>query len=146
MPGKWYTLSLWSLTTYVATLDRFVDCFFFSFCRFDFHREVKIMCRLKDANVVRVLGVCSQDNPLCVIVEYMKFGDLNQFLKQHVPESTMARKKSNRALRYEILSSRLYCQLTHGKLEHTFTRKRCLKSRRNSRNKISISAMGAAFI
>lgn len=57
------------------------------------------MCRLKDPNVVRVLGVCSRDNPLCVIVEYMKFGDLNQFLKQHVPESTMARKKSSKALR-----------------------------------------------
>ncbi len=57
------------------------------------------MCRLKDTNVVRVLGVVSRAAPLCVIVEYMKFGDLNQFLKQHVPESTMARKKSNRALR-----------------------------------------------
>ena len=74
-------------------------CFVFVYgnnaCRFDFHREVKIMCRLKDPNIVRVLGVCSQDDPLCVIVEYMKYGDLNQFLKEHVPENTHARKKGN---------------------------------------------------
>ncbi len=57
------------------------------------------MCRLKNPNIVRVLGVCSQEDPLCVIVEYMKFGDLNQFLKQHVPENTVARRKGARALR-----------------------------------------------
>ncbi len=63
------------------------------------------MCRLKHSNVVRVLGVVSQNDPLCVIVEYMKFGDLNQFLKQHVPESTMtlSRKKNIKSLRYRFL-------------------------------------------
>ena len=59
------------------------------------------MGRLKDPNIVRVLGVCTQDEPLCVIVEYMKFGDLNQFLQQHLPlESTMPRKKSAKCLRW----------------------------------------------
>ena len=47
------------------------------------------MCRLKDTNIVRVLGVCSQKTPLYVIVEYMRYGDLSQYLKQHVPENTM---------------------------------------------------------
>ena len=61
------------------------------------------MCRLKDPNVVRVLGVCSQDDPLCVIVEYMKYGDLNQFLKTHVPEtSTTSRRKGAKTLRWEL--------------------------------------------
>ena len=77
------------------------------------------MCRLKDANVVRVLGVCSRDDPLCVIVEYMKFGDLNQFLKQHVPESTMARKKLSRALKgqchvhYFVVADHFLCRMVN---------------------------------
>ena len=54
--------------------------------RADFHREMKVMSMLKDRNIVRVLGVCTREEPLCMIVEYMRFGDLNQFLMDHVPE------------------------------------------------------------
>ena len=54
--------------------------------RADFHKEIKIMSQLKDPNIVRVIGVCTQEEPLCMIVEYMKYGDLNQFLIDHVPE------------------------------------------------------------
>ena len=58
------------------------------------------MSRLKDPNIVRVLGICSQEEPLCMIVEYMKYGDLHQFLHQHVPlESSIARQNNVRALR-----------------------------------------------
>ncbi|KAL8625922.1 hypothetical protein ACOMHN_012514 [Nucella lapillus] len=56
--------------------------------RADFHKEIKIMSQLKDPNIVRVIGVCTQEEPLCMIVEYMKYGDLNQFLIDHVPESS----------------------------------------------------------
>ncbi|XP_052789716.1 discoidin domain-containing receptor 2-like isoform X2 [Mya arenaria] len=55
--------------------------------RSDFHREMKVMSMLKDPNIVRVLGVCTTEEPLCMIVEYMKYGDLNQFLLEHVPET-----------------------------------------------------------
>ncbi|GFY42394.1 discoidin domain-containing receptor 2, partial [Trichonephila inaurata madagascariensis] len=57
--------------------------------RSDFYKEVKILSRLRDTNIVHVLGVCTKDEPLCMIVEYMENGDLNQFLQQHVPENTM---------------------------------------------------------
>ena len=46
------------------------------------------MSQLRDPNIVRVLGVCTQEEPLAVVVEYMKYGDLNQFLLQHVPEGS----------------------------------------------------------
>ena len=46
---------------------------------------MKVMSMLKDANIVRVMGVCTTEEPLCMIVEYMKYGDLNQFLLEHVP-------------------------------------------------------------
>ncbi|KAH0630425.1 hypothetical protein JD844_013438 [Phrynosoma platyrhinos] len=47
--------------------------------RNDFLKEVKIMSRLKDLNIVRLLGVCVQDDPLCMITEYMENGDLNHY-------------------------------------------------------------------
>lgn len=53
--------------------------------RKDFQREIKILSRLRDPNIVRVLGMCRSEGsqPLCVIVEYMQFGDLHQFLRKH---------------------------------------------------------------
>ena len=64
-----------------------IPCIFdLSSDRSDFHREMKVMSMLKDRNIVRVLGVCAHEEPLCMIVEYMRYGDLNQFLMDHVPE------------------------------------------------------------
>uniref|UniRef100_A0A8C3PX23 receptor protein-tyrosine kinase n=1 Tax=Chrysolophus pictus TaxID=9089 RepID=A0A8C3PX23_CHRPC len=50
--------------------------------RNDFLKEIKIMSRLKNPNIIRLLGVCVHDDPLCMITEYMENGDLNQFLSQ----------------------------------------------------------------
>jgi len=44
------------------------------------------MSQLVDLNIVRVLGVCTGEEPLCMVVEYMNLGDLNQFMMDHVPE------------------------------------------------------------
>ena len=49
----------------------------------DFNKELKMMCQLRDPNIVQVLGVCSTTAPLAVIVEYMKYGDLYQYLQKH---------------------------------------------------------------
>lgn len=38
------------------------------------------MSRLMDPNIVRLLAVCVDTDPLCMITEYMENGDLNQFL------------------------------------------------------------------
>lgn len=51
--------------------------------RSDFHKEMRIISRLKDANIVHVLGVCLHDEPLTVIIEYLPHGDLNEFLLRH---------------------------------------------------------------
>ncbi|NXN18917.1 DDR2 protein, partial [Indicator maculatus] len=48
--------------------------------RNDFLKEIKIMSRLKDPNIIRLLAVCIAEDPLCMITEYMENGDLNQFL------------------------------------------------------------------
>lgn len=56
--------------------------------RIDFHRDVRILAALEDVNIARVLGVCTNEEPLCVIMEYLEHGDLNQFLKTHVAAET----------------------------------------------------------
>ncbi|PSN56036.1 hypothetical protein C0J52_21354 [Blattella germanica] len=53
--------------------------------KLDFHRDVRILAALEDVNIARVLGMCSHEEPLCVVMEYLDHGDLNQFLKTHVP-------------------------------------------------------------
>ncbi|KAG7263810.1 hypothetical protein CRUP_006578 [Coryphaenoides rupestris] len=50
--------------------------------RNDFLKEIRIMWRLRDPNIVRLLAVCVDTDPLCMITEYMENGDLNQFLHQ----------------------------------------------------------------
>ncbi|XP_043941314.1 discoidin domain-containing receptor 2 [Protopterus annectens] len=57
--------------------------------RNDFLKEIKIMARLKDPNIIQLLAVCINEDPLCMITEYMENGDLNQFLARHEPESTV---------------------------------------------------------
>ncbi|XP_038063802.1 discoidin domain-containing receptor 2-like [Patiria miniata] len=48
--------------------------------RTDFMKEMKIMSQLRDPNIVRLLAACTEDEPLCMVVEYMECGDLNQYL------------------------------------------------------------------
>ena len=56
--------------------------------RNDFLKEIKIMSRLKDPNIIRLLAVCITEDPLCMITEYMENGDLNQFLSRHEPPNS----------------------------------------------------------
>ena len=55
-----------------------------------FHEEVRFLSRLKHANVVRLLGVCSTPHSSFYIVEYMENGDLHEFLRKQklVSDST----------------------------------------------------------
>ncbi|KAM4576078.1 discoidin domain-containing receptor 2 isoform 1-T1 [Odontesthes bonariensis] len=57
--------------------------------RNDFLKEIKIMSRLDDPNIIRLLCVCVSSDPLCMVTEYMENGDLNMFLCQREIESTL---------------------------------------------------------
>ncbi|XP_013885188.1 discoidin domain-containing receptor 2 isoform X2 [Austrofundulus limnaeus] len=57
--------------------------------RNDFLKEIKIMSRLDNANIIRLLCVCVSSDPLCMVTEYMENGDLNMFLSQREMESTL---------------------------------------------------------
>lgn len=47
----------------------------------DFFREVDFMSQLDHSNIVRLLGVCSIQEPYYMIFEYMDLGDLCSFLR-----------------------------------------------------------------
>ena len=47
--------------------------------------EVNVQAKLKDENVVRLLGVC-HEQPKLMVVEYMENGDLQQFLRNRKPD------------------------------------------------------------
>lgn len=49
----------------------------------DFQKEIHVLSKLKDPNIVQLLGVCTQDEPWFMVVEYMEQGDLNQYLQRN---------------------------------------------------------------
>ncbi|XP_022711701.1 discoidin domain-containing receptor 2-like isoform X2 [Varroa jacobsoni] len=55
--------------------------------RKEFYKEVKILSRIRDPNISHILGVCTRDEPLSMIVEYSEHGDLNEFLNEHLPDT-----------------------------------------------------------
>ncbi|KAK8752236.1 hypothetical protein OTU49_012649 [Cherax quadricarinatus] len=71
--------------------------------RCDFEREVEILARLRDPNIVQVVGVCSREEPLCMLVEYMQHGDLNQYLQAHIAETASPRNTHATTLSYGCL-------------------------------------------
>lgn len=62
--------------------------------RNDFLKEIKIMSRLNDPNIIQLLCVCVRSDPLCMVTEYMENGDLNMFLSQREIESTLTNANS----------------------------------------------------
>ncbi|XP_012279165.1 discoidin domain-containing receptor 2 [Orussus abietinus] len=56
--------------------------------RIEFQQEAKRLSRLADRNVARLLGASLVDDPMCVVSEYGKYGDLNQYLQSHIAETS----------------------------------------------------------
>ena len=52
-----------------------------------FEKEVNLMSRLNDRNVIRMIGVCREDTPF-IMMEYMEKGDLNRYLRKFKVLST----------------------------------------------------------
>ncbi|KAL2082820.1 hypothetical protein ACEWY4_020593 [Coilia grayii] len=47
----------------------------------DFRREADMFAKLSHPNIVRLLGLCRDTDPHCLILEYVDLGDLKQFLR-----------------------------------------------------------------
>ncbi|NXX83486.1 DDR2 protein, partial [Urocolius indicus] len=86
--------------------------------RNDFLKEIKIMSRLKNPNIIRLLGVCVRDDPLCMITEYMENGDLNQFLSQREIYSKFAISNN---IPYSLLACCVLSPCSHSNLLYMAT-------------------------
>lgn len=56
--------------------------------RINFLKEASVMKQFDTYHVVRLLGVCSRDQPALVIMELMKNGDLKTYLRAHRPDES----------------------------------------------------------
>ena len=54
-------------------------------CKEEFDQEAALMSILDHPNIVKLLGVATEEDPHCMIFEFMEFGDLNQFLRKAKP-------------------------------------------------------------
>uniref|UniRef100_A0A8C7W5P6 Tyrosine-protein kinase receptor n=1 Tax=Oncorhynchus mykiss TaxID=8022 RepID=A0A8C7W5P6_ONCMY len=57
--------------------------------RADFHREAELLTNLQHEHIVTFYGVCVDSDPLIMVFEYMKHGDLNKFLRSHGPDMVL---------------------------------------------------------
>ncbi|XP_061825423.1 NT-3 growth factor receptor-like isoform X4 [Nerophis lumbriciformis] len=55
--------------------------------RQDFQREAELLTNLQHEHIVKFYGVCAEGDPLIMVFEYMKHGDLNKFLRAHGPDA-----------------------------------------------------------
>ncbi|XP_072016476.1 muscle, skeletal receptor tyrosine protein kinase-like [Amphiura filiformis] len=81
-----------------------------------FNREAEIISRFNHPNIIQLLGICFVGKPLCLILEYMGQGDLQEFLQSHHPYSSHKRSKNN-GPKYVIDTSvqlRMATQVAHG--------------------------------
>ncbi|XP_055009677.1 neurotrophic tyrosine kinase, receptor, type 2b [Boleophthalmus pectinirostris] len=57
--------------------------------RADFYREAELLTNLQHEHIVTFYGVCVESDPLIMVFEYMKHGDLNKFLRSHGPDAIL---------------------------------------------------------
>ncbi|XP_030210731.1 neurotrophic tyrosine kinase, receptor, type 2b isoform X5 [Gadus morhua] len=57
--------------------------------RADFYREAELLTNLQHEHIVTFYGVCVESDPLIMVFEYMKHGDLNKFLRAHGPDAVL---------------------------------------------------------
>lgn len=53
-----------------------------------FIQEVTLMSVLQHGNILKLLAVSIEEEPFCMVFEYMVNGDLNQYLRNKDPENT----------------------------------------------------------
>ncbi|XP_045696909.1 muscle, skeletal receptor tyrosine-protein kinase isoform X2 [Phyllostomus hastatus] len=70
----------------------------------DFQREAALMAEFDNPNIVKLLGVCAVGKPMCLLFEYMAYGDLNEFLRSMSPHSACSLSHSDLSVRAQACS------------------------------------------
>ena len=53
----------------------------------DFFHEAALMNEFNHPSILKLLGVCIEEEPFCMLFEYMELGDLNGYLRKHTNSS-----------------------------------------------------------
>ncbi|XP_004638145.1 muscle, skeletal receptor tyrosine-protein kinase isoform X3 [Octodon degus] len=70
----------------------------------DFQREAALMAEFDNPNIVKLLGVCAVGKPMCLLFEYMAYGDLNEFLRSMSPHAVCSLSHSDLSMRAQVSS------------------------------------------
>ncbi|KAF7479622.1 hypothetical protein GHT09_009197 [Marmota monax] len=70
----------------------------------DFQREATLMAEFDNPNIVKLLGVCAIGKPMCLLFEYMAYGDLNEFLRSMSPHTVCSLSHSDLSTRAQVSS------------------------------------------
>ncbi|XP_037350274.1 muscle, skeletal receptor tyrosine-protein kinase isoform X2 [Talpa occidentalis] len=70
----------------------------------DFQREAALMAEFDNPNIVKLLGVCAVGKPMCLLFEYMAYGDLNEFLRSMSPHTRCSLSHSDLTMRAPLSS------------------------------------------
>ncbi|KAF5917706.1 hypothetical protein HPG69_013542 [Diceros bicornis minor] len=70
----------------------------------DFQREAALMAEFDNPNIVKLLGVCAVGKPMCLLFEYMAYGDLNEFLRSMSPHTMCSLSHSDLSTRAQVSS------------------------------------------
>ncbi|XP_038074887.1 muscle, skeletal receptor tyrosine protein kinase-like [Patiria miniata] len=114
-----------------------------------FNREAEIIARFDNPNVIKLLGVCFVGKPLCILLEYMGQGDLQEFLHYHNPDQSQQggpggalriNSRTQLNLAYQVACGMVY--LTEKRFVHRdIATRNCLVG---NNNEVKISDFGLA--
>ncbi|XP_076454308.1 uncharacterized protein LOC143289216 isoform X2 [Babylonia areolata] len=91
-----------------------------------FFEEVAPFRELEHPNIMRVLGQCTEINPMLMIMEYAAFGTLKQYLRNHRHEQATLIHK-NRLIQFAMDASKgLACLHEHDYLHRDLAARNCL--------------------
>ncbi|XP_051498563.1 muscle, skeletal receptor tyrosine-protein kinase isoform X5 [Apus apus] len=75
----------------------------------DFQREAALMAEFDNPNIVKLLGVCAVGKPMCLLFEYMAYGDLNEYLRDRSPRNLCSLVRSSLEARRRLPNPLALC-------------------------------------
>ncbi|XP_025064764.1 muscle, skeletal receptor tyrosine-protein kinase isoform X3 [Alligator sinensis] len=75
----------------------------------DFQREAALMAEFDNPNIVKLLGVCAVGKPMCLLFEYMAYGDLNEYLRDRSPRNLCSLTPGNLDTRVRLSNPLALC-------------------------------------